>query len=381
MFRTKKLLKGGFSRRPAISLKWVKGLVVVSLLGGSGAVLAVDAPRLAGKHSAKMIDAPKLAPNHPQRYEVVKGDTLWDISGKFLQQPWRWPEIWKKNPSISNPDLIYPGDVLVLDTSGGHPSLHHLRSHKLGGNGLRVVKLTPKIRSQPIEQAIPTIPPSAILPFLRDTLILDNDTLSDAGHVSVGLDDSMVLGKHSEFYARGLKGDEGQIFKIFKKGNVLKNPDTNEILGYETIFLGDAVMLRPGETSKLRVTRSLQEISPGDRLLPAGDNVRFPVYQPHAPSRKVKGRILDSASKIGDMGDKNIVIISLGAREGMEQGHVLRTLYDGGKSVDPVTKKVFSLPAEDSGLLMVFQVYDKVSYGLLLNTLRPVKVNDIVATP
>ncbi len=381
MFRTKKLLRGRFGRSPALGLKWVKGFAVVALLGSSGLALAVDAPRLAGKHSDKMIDAPRLAPNHPQRYEVVKGDTLWDISGKFLQQPWRWPDIWKKNPGIKNPDLIYPGDVLVLDMSGGRPTLQHLRSHKLGANGLRVVKLTPRIRSKPIEQAVPTIPPSAIMPFLRDTLILDSDTLNDAGYVSVGMDDSIVLGKHSEFYARGLKGDEGQIFKIFKKGNALKNPDTHEILGYETIFLGEAVMLRPGETSKLRITRSLREISPGDRLLPATDNVGFPVYQPHAPSRRVKGRILESADKIGDMGGKNIVLISLGAREGMEKGHVLRTLYDGGKSIDPVTKKVFRLPAENSGLLMVFQVYDKVSYGLLLNTNRPVKVNDIVATP
>jgi len=356
--RTKGLRKGGLFAR------W---LVAASLLGGLSLAKAADAPALTG--------------DYPQRYEVVKGDTLWDIAGQFLQEPWRWPEIWEKNPNIDNPDLIYPGDVLVMDMSGGSPSLRHLRSQKLGPNGLPVVKLSPKIRTRDIESAIPTIPPSVILPFLRDTLILDNDTLNDAGYVAVGVDDNFLLGKHGEFYARGVTGDEGQIFKIFKKGAVLKHPDTNEVLGYETIFLGDAVMLRPGETSKMRITRSVEEIAPGDRLLPAGDDLRFPVYQPHAPKRKVKGRILRSANNVGDMGDKSIVIISLGAREGMQDGHVLRTEYDAGERVDPVTKKVFKLPPENSGLLMVFRVYDKVSYGLLLNALRPVKVGDVVTTP
>lgn len=364
MFRTNRLLKDSTPRRPAVWLTW---LMALSLFGGASAALAVDAPA--------------LTTGHPDRYEVVKGDTLWDIAGKFLQQPWRWPEIWESNPGIQNPDLIYPGDVLVMDYSGRNPSLRHLRSQRLGSNGLPVVKLSPKIRARDIQSAIPTIPPAQILPFLRDTLILGEDTLSDAGYVGVGVDDKFILGKHAEFYARGLQGDEGQVFRIFKRGNVLKHPDTNEILGYETLFLGDAVMLRRGETSKMRITRSVEEITPGDRLLPAEEDVRFPVYQPHAPSRKVKGRILASAKQLGDMGDKSIVIISLGAREGMEEGHVLRTMYDAGERKDPVTKKIFKLPQEKSGLLMIFRVYDKVSYGLILNALRPIKVNDIVMTP
>ena len=367
MFRTKKLLISRISRWPFEGREWLRWLSAAFLLGGGSLALAADAP--------------SLTADYPDRYEVVKGDTLWDIAGQFLQEPWRWPDIWEKNPGIENPDLIYPGDVLVMDMSGGSPSLRHLRSQKLGPNGLPVVKWSPKIRSRDIQSAIPTIPPSAILPFLRDTLVLDEDNLNDAGHVSVGVDDNFILGKHAEFYARGLVGDEGQVFRIFKKGKVLKHPDTNEVLGYETIFLGDAIMLRPGETSKLRITRSVGEVTPGDRLLPVEDDIRFPVYQPHAPGRKVKGRILESANNVGDMGDKSIVIVSLGAREGMEEGHVLRTLYDAGERVDPVTKKVFKLPQENSGLLMIFRVYDKVSYGLLLHALRPVKVGDMVVTP
>lgn len=330
-------------------------------------------------------DAPALSPDHPERYVVQRGDTLWGIAGRYLQKPWRWPEIWQANPGIENPDLIYPNDVLVMDYSGTSPKVKLLRSERHRANPrLPVVKLSPRAYSSPIHQAIPTLPVSQVMPFLRDTLVMDDNELKDAGYVAVGTGDEINLGKFSEFYARNLdNASTGDIFKIYRQGKNLKHPDTNEELGYEAVFLGDARVTASGEISRLEITRSRAAIEPGDRLLKTSGDIEFPTYQPHAPERQVKGRILRSSEELSmsELGPTSIVILSLGEREGLENGNVLRILHHGGKRIDPVTRKRYQLPDEDSGLLMIFKTYPKVSYGLVLNSVRPVQAGDFVVTP
>lgn len=343
-------------------------------------------------------DDVQLKPNHPERYTVVKGDTLWDIAARFLKSPWYWPRVWKINPDIKNPHLIYPGDVIVLRYgAGGEPELTLLRREKLkpgvvmgapppvetpipaGVSG--VTKLEPRIYSEPLGQAIPTISPDIIVPFLTQPLVVGSDELENAGYVTVGLDNRIALGNQSEFYARGISDPNAEYFQIFRPGRALKNPETGEILAYEALYLGDARRLETGDPSKLIVTSVKQEILPTDRLLVAPPRAGLPYYYPHSPGKPVKGWIIAAHNAVSEIGSDTVVAISLGRRDGMEEGDVLRVLYHQGERIDPVTRRAYELPDEEAALLMVFRTFKKVSYGLVMNATQPVHLNDAVVTP
>ncbi|MDH3466886.1 MAG: LysM peptidoglycan-binding domain-containing protein [Gammaproteobacteria bacterium] len=318
----------------------------------------------------------ELNPASPDRYTVQKGDTLWDIAGQFLTHPWRWPAIWKQNDQIENPHLIYPGDVLVMTYVDGDPQLKLLRRETLG-----TVKLSPAVYSDPIDDAIPTIPPSAIQAFLTAPLVVDEGELDDAGHVVVGVEDNVALGKYQQLYARGLTDSDHEYYKLFRPGRPFVHPDTQENLGLEAIALGDARIARFGEISKLDIVESREEIGPGDRVLEAERDIGLPHYFPHAPENDVRGYILRSHRGVAEVGAHSVVAISLGEREGIEDGHVLRIMRTGKLRKDPVDGKMYQLPNEESGLLMVFRTFEKVSYGLILNSSRQVHILDVVQTP
>jgi hypothetical protein len=360
-------------------------------------------------------DTVALKTDHPDRYVVQKGDTLWDISKRFLQDPWRWASVWTINDQIKNPHLIYPGDVILLTYVDGKPQLSVQREEKLAPapvapavaevpqadvepvvtpttaieepagetpTGMKVVKLRPRAHAESISAAIPTISPDVIVPFLTEPLVVGRSELDRAGYVTIGLDDRVALGDGSQFYARGLKKNSStEYYQVFRQGAALKHPDTGETLAYEAQYLGDARVIEAGDPAKLVVTRVKQEILPTDRLLAAPEKAALPYYFPRAPDRNVKGRILVAVNGLREFGPTTIVAISLGKREGMEEGHVLRIMRHVGVSKDPVTKRMYKMPDEETGLLMVFRVFDKVSYALIMDANRPVHLHDAVRTP
>ncbi len=317
--------------------------------------------------------SPELQSNHPSRYTVKKGDTLWGIASRFLKDPWHWPEIWQRNDQIQNPHLIYPGDVLVLNIIDGSPELKVLRR--------KVVRLSPTIHTEPLDDAIPTIPPSAIQAFLTSPLVVEQDELDGAGYVAIGLDDKIALGAYSQFYARGLAPDDTEFYQILRPGKQFIDPITNEFLGQKAIHVGDARMMEYGVTAKLEVIRSNLEVSPGDRMIPAPDKIGFPYFTPRAPEDQVRGHILDAPGGVAQVGPLSVVVISVGERDNIQPGHVLRILHDAGMYRDPVTRDLFKIPDEDSGLLLVFRTFEKVSYALVVKAVRPVNVLDVVETP
>jgi len=366
-------------------------------IGAVLALLAIAAPAYA--------DTVALTPDHPDRYVVQKGDTLWDISKRFLKDPWRWASVWTINDQVKNPHLIYPGDVILLTYVDGKPQLSVAREEKVvpapagveeqtvtpttaieepageTPTGMNVVKLRPKAHAESIASAIPTISPEAIVPFLTEPLAVGRSELDRAGYVTIGLDDRRALGDGSQFYARGLKNSGTEYYQIFRQGAALKHPDTGEILAYEALFLGDARLLESGDPAKLMVTRVKQEILPTDRLLQTPEKAALPYYFPRAPEKNVDGRILAAVNGLREFGPNTIVAISLGKREGMEEGHVLRIMRHVGLSKDPVTQRMYKLPDEETGLLMIFRVFDKVSYALIMNATRPVHIHDALRTP
>ena len=357
-------------------------------------------------------DVLELQPDHPDRYVVVPGDTLWDIATRFLKSPWHWPKIWKINEQIANPHLIYPGDVILLRWVDGQPQLTVLRKEQAvdeepgqvtvvegTDEGITVgidetpaptgprktigdrEKLKPKVRSKSLVSAIPTIRPEVIAPFLTRPLVVTDDLLDDAGYVGIGLDGRRALGDKSLFYARGLADKKDEYYYIFRHGEVLRERSSGKVFGYEAVYLGDAKLIRFGKVSKLVVSSAILEILPGDRLLPVEKAPPLPRYQPRAPENKVKGEILLAKNAVDEFGSLSVVAISVGSLQGLEKGHVLRILRAGVKVRDPVQKSFYKLPNEESGILLVFKVFEKVSYGLVMRSDGPIQVGDKVETP
>jgi hypothetical protein len=321
--------------------------------------------------------APELAPNHPDRYTVVKGDTLWDISKRFLKNPWFWPEIWQVNPQIKNPHLIYPGDVLGLVYVEGKPKLTMIQR----GPDSEVLKLSPKARITPLDTAIPTIPLSAISSFLTRNRVVAPAELKSAPYVLVGQDDRLVTGAGDVIYGRGdPKGADKM--GIYREGGRYVDPETGEFLGLEAKSIATArITAVKGQVITMNVIRSSSEIQQGDRLLPTDDSVINSTYTPSAPDKPIGGRMIAVDSGVSQIGQYNVVVINKGRREGLKEGNVLAIYKDGGLVRDPYTKEKVALPAEKAGLLMIFRVYKKLSYGLILNAQRPLAIMDKVKNP
>ncbi len=383
--------------------------------------------------SSAWADTLEIQENAPDKYVVIKGDTLWDISGKFLKKPWRWPEIWGLNKAtIKDPHWIYPGDVVVLDRSGAEPKLTLVPGNE---HGLTTVKLSPYVREEKIESgAIPTIPISAIHAFLAQPRVVSKGALDNAPFILGSNEERVVYGKGDNVFATGGPADVKR-WNILRPGKALKDPETGELLGYEVEYLGDARTLSAGAPQKIHITRSAQEILTKDKLVAAADTSTFE-YMPRAPEKEVAGRIISAYGGVSDTGRYQTVVLNRGTNHGLEPGHVLaiyhtgntvklsrdeqdkttwlntrssavpdggawlytdlRCLKDNGKvtydqsaDLKAITRTGCSgqdeskikLPDARSGLLMVYRVFDKVSYALVMQSDGPVYLLDTVKNP
>lgn len=317
--------------------------------------------------------APELRSDHPERYTVVKGDTLWDISGRFLNNPWYWPEIWHVNPQVKNPHLIYPGDRLALVYIDGKPRVTKVASSD-------VVKLSPQIRSEAIDTPIPAIPLDAISSFLTDTRIVSPAELNDAPYVLEGEDGRIITGAGDRVYARGDKPADK--VGIFRRTKEFVDPESGEFLGLEARSIGAGnVTAENGDVLTLRLTKSNQEIRIGDRLLTSVNRPISTSFVPSAPDQDVDGQMIAVDGGVSQIGQFDVVTINRGERDGLEPGNVMSVLKSGNMVRDPVTGETIELPSERAGLMMIFQAYEKMSYGLVLQATRPLSVGDKVTNP
>lgn len=316
-----------------------------------------------------------LKKDYPERYTVVNGDTLWDISGKFLNQPWRWPELWQANEYIQNPHLIFPGDVLVLTWVDGKPQLKALRRE--------TVKLKPSIRDSDLQNAIPPISPAAILPYLSAPLVTDQREMKEAPYVVSATEGKLVAGKYDQIYARGLGKYENGNFRIFRPGRKFIHPETKELLGLEAIHIGDSRLLKPGDPGRLIVQESFEEVAVLDVMREvSSESKSLPYFYPRAPEdEKIKGYILKEQNRVTELGPLNVVVVTLGEREKVVPGHVFKIMSQKETRKDPKTKKRYQIPHEQVGLMMVFRVFEKVSYALITDSQRPINAGDVVIHP
>ncbi len=365
-----------------------------------------------------------LNPNHPSRYTVVKGDTLWDIAGKFLRYPWQWPEIWEVNQQIENPHLIYPGDELSLTYKDGRPLLGLTRG--------RLVKLSPGVREYQRDNAIPPIPLDAIQQFLSRPRVVSKAEIDAAAYVVGSQDEHLASGPGQKIYLRGISNETTNRYSVFRPGNAYIDPDTNATLGYEALHIADVLINKFGDPATAVVTRADREIVKGDRLLPQEQD-EYPEFIPHAPPGPIDGRIIAVVDGVSQIGQYNVVVLNKGIADGLEPGHVL-AIHQSGELVrdklgteqaaiqrledfrraeaenpstvgrffdgvandlretkiavdkalgEPVggTPVMVQLPEERAGELLVFRTFENVSFALVMNTQRPVHVEDFVRNP
>lgn len=353
----------------------------------------------------------------PDRYVVVRGDTLWGISERFTDSPWRWPEIWNFNrEQIRNPHWIYPGDVIVLDRVSGTLSIAGADAGAPGtgagapvapsdagasapagrpdlgvgvGSVVGTVKLSPRVRAESTARdAIPSIPPSAIEPFLSRPLVIEPDGLDNAPTIIATEDNRVIIEAGNQAYVRGMGDSKEENWFIYRRGKALVDPDTNVTLGYEAIYLGTARVTRAGDPATVRLTTVTQEVGRGDKLLPVGVP-EVPKYAPHAPAVFMQGRVIGiygGLGKVGEAGPQQIITLNRGRADGVEVGHVF-ALYRPGPLIADASARTggkpatFKLPDERYGLAFVFRIYDRVSYALVMRISKPVNPLDVVQTP
>jgi hypothetical protein len=324
---------------------------------------------------------PVLNPRHPDTYVVQRGDTLWDIASMFLRDPWLWPEIWQINPQIENPHLIFPGDILSLAYLGdGRPAVQLERGPQTAGGFER---LSPRVRSRPLEEAINTIPYETIQAFLSRPRVLEKGDLDDMPYI-VALREGLMGSSGHDVYARGTDAPVGSVYSIVELGEELVDPDTRRTLGYQGIYVGEGRVARTGDPSTLHVLETEREAVVGNYLVEE-EVVRPMNFLPHAPDGDIEGRIISVLAGVSLIGQYNVVVINRGADAGLEPGHVLR-VYQTGRTVrdtfgrGPLGDKV-RLPDEPVGTMMVFRTTPRISYALVMAATDAIAVLDTVRNP
>jgi hypothetical protein len=341
-----------------LSRKFALAVVLAGLLGIAGAAEDI------------------VKPDHPDRYTVKKGDTLWDISAMFLNDPWRWSDIWYVNPQVHNPHLIYPGDVLELAYVDGKPQLRVVK----GGP----VKLSPQIRSRPVSDAIPTVPFDAIGPFLSRPYVVAEGELDKAPYVVDFADEHIIGGSGMRAYVRAINQPDPQKFDVVREDGPYKDGETGEILGYKAEYIGSGLLRRTGDPATVFITNTEREMTVGDRLLPVTADRPLEDFYPRPPASEVSGAIIDVLNGVSQIGQYNVVVLDRGARDGLAPGVVLQVDQRGETVRDIVADKpgtMVTLPDERAGLIMVFRTFDRVSFALVMEAERPMHVLDKVRNP
>jgi len=349
--------------------------------------------RVANEVASTGVPLSELAPNAPDQHTVVPGDTLWDISKLFLKSPWRWPELWGMNrDQIRNPHLIYPGQVLVLVKTDGRARLQFAQGSGSGSSG--TVKLSPQMRISALEGSpIPSIPLHLIQPFLTDAVVFDTDELAKAPRIIATQEGHVLLSKGDLAYVRGELGGATD-FRIFRNVRPLVDPTTKEVLGYEAPYVGTADLIRPGEDRQVadgkteivpatfQIRQVKLDVGVGDRLAPAPQR-NLERYIPHAPEKAIAGQIVAVYGEALNAGQNQIVALNRGTRDGVERGHVFALWRDGERITDKTGDRpeAVKLPDERHGVLFVFEVYERVSYALIISVKEPVKSGDRFTQP
>ena len=326
-----------------------------------------------------------LAAGAPEEYTVQIGDTLWDIAATFLRDPWYWPEVWYVNPQVENPHLIYPGDVLALVTIDGQQRITNIRAS--------TYRVSPTARVTPLSESITSIPYEQISAFLSKGLVLEKSQADQLPYILATRGDHMMASAGNDIYIRGGQPSaNGTRFSVVHVGDELRDPDDNDLIGYQGIYVGEGSQSRGGDPATVALTDTNREALEGDRLVP--ETVDIPLnFFPKAPDINIDGRIISVVDGVSLIGQYQVVVLNRGARNGLAPGDVLSVFQAGETVRDRYANGSFlgsggfnggesvTLPDEVAGTIMIFKVYDRIGYGLIMEATSDIHVLDAVRNP
>jgi hypothetical protein len=374
-----------FARKPLVRSTTLLAAAAASFILLSSGIAQERDSRLELAAVGQQPPSPVLNPRHPDSYVVQQGDTLWDIASMFLRDPWYWPEIWQINPQVENPHLIFPGDTLRLAyLDDGRPVVNVERGPQLVEAGPGVDRLSPRVRAQPLEQAIQTIPYETIASFLSRPRFIDEDEIDDMPYV-VALREGLIGSAGRDVYVRGLEEQAplSSVFNVIELGGAFVDPDTNDVLGYQGIYVGQGRLDRTGDPGTLRMLETEREVVVGDYLADEEDAVPLN-FIPRAPDSEVEGQIISVMSGVSLIGQYHVVVINRGSAAGLEPGHVLRA-YQTGQTIRDTQRGLVGqkvrLPDEPAGTMMVFRTAERISYALVMEATTPLALLDTVRNP
>ncbi len=314
-----------------------------------------------------------LAEGHPDEYVVQVGDTLWDIAGTFLKDPWFWPEIWYVNPDIENPHLIYPGDVLGLVYIDGQPRITNVRA--------ATYRMSPQARVTPLSETVASVPYDAVAAFLSSGVVLEKKQAENLPYFLSTRGDHLMAAAGNEIYVRGVAADmPGTRYNVVHVGEELRDPDDNRLIGYHGILVGEGSLRRGGDPATVALTDTNREVLEGDKLIPESVDVPLNFF-PRAPSSPIDGRIISVAGGVTQIGQYQVVVLNRGTNNGLATGDVL-TVFKAGETIkDRFGGGKVKLPDEEAGTVMVFKTFDRISYGLVMEATTAIHVLDAVRNP
>ena len=353
---------------------------------GSSSMDAGRAPTAAAATSQPVLQQVSqpvpLASNAPNEYIVQEGDTLWDIAATFLRDPWYWPEVWYVNPQVENPHLIYPGDTLALVMIGGQQRITNVRAS--------TYRLSPQARVTPLTESITSIPYEQIAAFLSKGLVLEKDQAGQLPYILSTRGDHLVAAAGNDVYVRGGEpAPNGTRYSVVHVGDELRDPDDNDLIGYQGIYVGEGALARGGDPATVSLTDTNREALNGDRLVP--ESVDIPLnFFPKAPDIDIDGRIISVVDGVSLIGQYQVVVLNRGARNGLAPGDVLTVFQAGDEVKDRYAGgfmnavgggETVKLPDEEAGTIMVFKVYDRIGYALVMEATSDIHVLDSVRNP
>ena len=326
-----------------------------------------------------------LASGAPEEYTVQVGDTLWDIAATFLRDPWYWPEVWYVNPQVENPHLIYPGDVLALVTIDGRQRIANMRGS--------TYRLSPTARVTPLAESITSIPYERIAAFLSKGLVLEKSQVDRLPYILATRGDHLMASAGNDIYIRGGQpSPNGTRFSVVHIGDELRDPDDNDLIGYQGIYVGVGAQSRGGDPATIALTDTNREALAGDRLIP--ETVDIPLnFFPKSPDLNIEGRIISVVDGVSLIGQYQVVVLNRGARNGLapgdvlsvfQAGEVVRDRFAGGSFLGSngiMGGESVTLPDEQAGTIMIFKVYDRIGYALVMEATSDIHVLDAVRNP
>lgn len=378
--------------------KVLKGMPFFSALGFKNQMLALAVcvgVSMGTIHSAEAaparnVNPPALKANAPNVYVVKKGDTLWDISKRFLKNPVRWPEIWASNKHVKNPHWIFPGDRLLMCDYQGRPIIgkdegdgcEGIISRYLGSTSLQ-----PQIRVESLNNTIPVIPLEHIKQWLERYTLLAPDSVQGTPYILGTADQRVLAGKGQKVYARGHGLVVGQRYAVYREAEPYVFTDANgkkytAALELQQVASGIAVR-GEGDVTTLELTDSYNaEVRRSDRVLPEYDPMLPTLFYPtNAENIAAGGQIVRVLGSIGTAARHSVVTIDRGTAHGVQTGHVFSVNQKGEVVTVPKTKERVQLPGERIGQIMVFKNFDQLSYAYVLESELPIKMGAGIQAP